>query len=490
MTTRPESTPSTPFNGEWIEGDFEGHLVGHGDALVGEASGRVHSLSCLGGRLRDLTASQDPAGQFPSETAPRPLELARAPHVWVSARSHDDAGHPTWYETTLHRVVLTDYRYRLVSDEGDRSVFHVEGRLVGLLLHPSVAPRAPLLAVDREPHLPGCGPGCAPGCLTLPFLYFKAGPRGCLASLLLGGLLFTFGLLFCGFLMGLLWLAVLLLAGRLRQVRHERAWPGVDSRTAHAVSGILVLTQLLVLCFAWGRWLGGPCEESSALTILLLALPPLAVGAVGRRWWTYGSIALWFLSLPVLCTVQGECKESRLEAVRAALNDHPLEKLTEWLKPAPPEDADGAVIAEATRNRPSARRLSLEEAISTLSRGEPICDRSVFISGGFLFAPDDDRLQPGAADVLARLRDAIAPVPGARLVVEGHSDRQQGTVDNDVLSQRRAEAVARIFAEKLPAQQLEVHGHGARRPVVDDSQDLGLAKFNRRVEVKIECPTP
>jgi len=73
--------------------------------------------------------------------------------------------------------------------------------------------------------------------------------------------------------------------------------------------------------------------------------------------------------------------------------------------------------------------------------------------------------------------------------VQGFTDKTGSAEANEVLSQKRAESVARYLVNehKLPLHQVEVLGSGYAAPVGDDKTRDGR-KQNRRVEVRLFAP--
>jgi outer membrane protein OmpA-like peptidoglycan-associated protein len=69
--------------------------------------------------------------------------------------------------------------------------------------------------------------------------------------------------------------------------------------------------------------------------------------------------------------------------------------------------------------------------------------------------------------------------------IAGHTDSVGSDSDNQILSQRRAEAVARYFAsQEVASIRLEAVGFGEQRPVADNSSKAGKQQ-NRRVEITL-----
>jgi len=101
---------------------------------------------------------------------------------------------------------------------------------------------------------------------------------------------------------------------------------------------------------------------------------------------------------------------------------------------------------------------------------------------------DLGRTDPNAASepALREVAAILARYPGARAVVEGHTDDTGGTEWNLKMSRARAEAVVRWLVEKgsVRPRRLEAKGFGGLRPVADNSTEAGQ-DANRRVEFAV-----
>ncbi len=99
------------------------------------------------------------------------------------------------------------------------------------------------------------------------------------------------------------------------------------------------------------------------------------------------------------------------------------------------------------------------------------------------FAPGQSRLRAEASDSLAKVAEFVAQDPGKLIRIEGHTDSTGSANANQVLSQKRAEAV-RDALETLgvdPSRMTAV-GVGAERPIAPNDNAEGRAR-NRRVDV-------
>jgi len=102
------------------------------------------------------------------------------------------------------------------------------------------------------------------------------------------------------------------------------------------------------------------------------------------------------------------------------------------------------------------------------------------------FAPGQANLRPAAKSSLGKLvafvnRDRSKPIR-----IEGHTDASGNTHANQVLSQRRADAVRdALVAAGVAANRITAVGLGESQPVADNTTEEGRAR-NRRVDVILE----
>ncbi|MFW6324564.1 MAG: OmpA family protein [Desulfovibrionales bacterium] len=90
---------------------------------------------------------------------------------------------------------------------------------------------------------------------------------------------------------------------------------------------------------------------------------------------------------------------------------------------------------------------------------------------------------------LERILGKASDLSRARVVVEGHADRT-GSVDNKLLSQRRADMAAAFIQEQgVLKEHITSKGYGATRPMDKGNNPAAWAK-NRRVEIRIFKGTP
>ena len=95
--------------------------------------------------------------------------------------------------------------------------------------------------------------------------------------------------------------------------------------------------------------------------------------------------------------------------------------------------------------------------------------------------------------IIADFAKKLAPTMQHKLIVAGFTDDQpigaalakQGVTSNEILSQKRAEAVAQFIASQgVNPELIEAHGYGEKNPIASNKTAAGRGK-NRRVELSI-----
>ena len=120
------------------------------------------------------------------------------------------------------------------------------------------------------------------------------------------------------------------------------------------------------------------------------------------------------------------------------------------------------------------------------------------VNSDLLFRSGSWEMSKEGQEVIAKLVPQLAPFQQAKLVVNGYTDnapvgralQRQGVTSNEVLSQKRAEAVmAYLTAHGVKPDMISARGLGEADPVASNSTAQGRAQ-NRRVEVTLAGPTP
>ncbi len=110
-------------------------------------------------------------------------------------------------------------------------------------------------------------------------------------------------------------------------------------------------------------------------------------------------------------------------------------------------------------------------------------------SATVLFGVNRWTLTPEAKDQLADLAKQATATDRYVIEIQGFTDKTGPASYNEMLSQRRAEEVARFLTieYKVPVRSITMLGEGYAQPVADDHTRDGR-KQNRRVEVKLWVP--
>ncbi|KVN33262.1 hypothetical protein WJ64_11050 [Burkholderia ubonensis] len=112
--------------------------------------------------------------------------------------------------------------------------------------------------------------------------------------------------------------------------------------------------------------------------------------------------------------------------------------------------------------------------------------KKVTLGADAMFDTDKAALRPLAHEKLDKLLHDADGMTFDRVSVDGHTDSRGSHAHNQVLSQRRAQAVAHYLESRgLKARQFEVKGHGASQPVASNATVEGRAQ-NRRVDITLE----
>jgi chemotaxis protein MotB len=141
---------------------------------------------------------------------------------------------------------------------------------------------------------------------------------------------------------------------------------------------------------------------------------------------------------------------------------------------------------QAQNQQLQAENASLNEQLSRVRNAVrfTVNQDLAFKSGSWELSEDGQQ-------IMGRLAQQLAPYQTQPFVINGYTDnapvgaalRKQGVTSNEILSQRRAEAVRDFLASHgVKAQMMSVKGWGEANPVAPNSTAAGRAE-NRRVEI-------
>lgn len=143
-----------------------------------------------------------------------------------------------------------------------------------------------------------------------------------------------------------------------------------------------------------------------------------------------------------------------------------------------------AALARQEAELASAAADNLRVQLQTMS-ARPDARGQVMTLAGDAFASGSATLLPEARANLQRVVEFVQRFAGKSVLIEGHTDSQGSANANQLLSQRRAEAVRTALVEDgIGAARLSVAGLGEDRPVADNATAEGRAR-NRRVEIVV-----
>jgi outer membrane protein OmpA-like peptidoglycan-associated protein len=147
--------------------------------------------------------------------------------------------------------------------------------------------------------------------------------------------------------------------------------------------------------------------------------------------------------------------------------------------------AEEAALARQEADLATAAAESLRLQLNSMTARSDARGQVMTLAGD-AFASGQSRLRPEARANLQRVIEFVQQNGARPVLIEGHTDSQGGANANQVLSQRRAEAVREALIEEgVDAARLSAVGLGEDRPVSDNASADGRAR-NRRVEIVIQ----
>lgn len=173
-------------------------------------------------------------------------------------------------------------------------------------------------------------------------------------------------------------------------------------------------------------------------------------------------------ALAVKARSQAEMERNQAEAAR---------KLAE-------ERLAAAQASQAKAATESARAKSLEQQLADLKAKQT--NRGMVLTlGDVLFDTGRAELKPGAERSLDQLVSFMVENPTRSVAIEGYTDSMGSDSSNQVLSDRRANAVRNaLIARGIPSDRVSARGYGESSPVASNGTAAGRQQ-NRRVEIVI-----
>ncbi len=186
---------------------------------------------------------------------------------------------------------------------------------------------------------------------------------------------------------------------------------------------------------------------------------------------------------------KNEALRAEMDSLRRSLDEQRAKAATP--APAAPESVPASPPATVPAPDRAALSIALERmaASSTLSHLVTTDEGWRLVLGGeAAFESGSGRLTPAAREEIRSLSDVLLRNPGARVIVEGHSDSAGDALNNLTLSEDRAASVRNemILSGVDPAT-IRARGLGSGVPVADNSTAEGRSR-NRRVEIRVLDP--
>jgi outer membrane protein OmpA-like peptidoglycan-associated protein len=144
-----------------------------------------------------------------------------------------------------------------------------------------------------------------------------------------------------------------------------------------------------------------------------------------------------------------------------------------------------ALCLSACQTVPAPRRLTDAQIAMLIKAGftETEDGWGLDLSGQILFATDTDQLTDQASGIIEQVTRALHIIEIDSVRVDGHTDNIGSPDYNRMLSERRAEVVAREIARHgIPEPNIIRRGFGSVRPIADNATQEGRAQ-NRRVAI-------
>jgi outer membrane protein OmpA-like peptidoglycan-associated protein len=162
-----------------------------------------------------------------------------------------------------------------------------------------------------------------------------------------------------------------------------------------------------------------------------------------------------------------------------------LEARTREAEAAKAAAEEQARTAQAQAQQAEAARAEAEAAQRQLAELQAKqTERGMVLTlGDVLFDTAAATLKPGAGAVLDRVAGFLKQNEGTKVMIEGHTDSRGSEEYNELLSQRRAAAVADALSFRgIDRGRVEAVGRGETLPVASNDTSAGQQQ-NRRVEI-------
>ncbi len=181
---------------------------------------------------------------------------------------------------------------------------------------------------------------------------------------------------------------------------------------------------------------------------------------------------------------QEEAERAQEEAASALALSEVSSAEAEQARRLAQAQAEEAALARREADLAFAAAESLRLQLQTMTATSEARGQVMTLSGD-AFASGQSTLRPEARANLQRVVEFVNRFPDKPVLIEGHTDSQGSANLNQVLSQKRAEAVRdALLQDGVAASRLTAVGLGKDRPVADNATAEGRGR-NRRVEIVV-----
>jgi outer membrane protein OmpA-like peptidoglycan-associated protein len=124
-----------------------------------------------------------------------------------------------------------------------------------------------------------------------------------------------------------------------------------------------------------------------------------------------------------------------------------------------------------------------QKVFEFIASGQKKFSKEVFLFKNAQFADQKFTLSPALATEISQLATLLKNFPNLRIEVDSHTDSTRDPLENNYLSQRRADAIRNaLIANGISNERIIAHGFGSEVPIAPNDSPEGKAA-NRRVEL-------
>jgi OOP family OmpA-OmpF porin len=178
-----------------------------------------------------------------------------------------------------------------------------------------------------------------------------------------------------------------------------------------------------------------------------------------------------------------EVREQTVEVTRTVQAPPVVRQLPAPPPPPPPRpkpDADGDGVEDALDRCPNTLRGMTVDVQGCALSGQ------VFALAGVNFGFNDAQLTASDQVVLDKVSAAFVGQPALHAEIAGHTDSVGSPKANQLLSQKRADAVrGYLLKQGVQSGQVTARGYGKSQLLVDPEREPADAERNRRVELRV-----